>query len=263
MASERLVLIIYSLRFSWLANSRTFLWPGHGNKSASTVSTSPSHFHKLAFHEMKINRAPGEISLVTALLPWKDVGGGVSSQRESKINIQIGRVWIFESKFARSGQVGQTSCSPISSLLEQQWLNCSSAAAAAWHTKITRARQMNYLLYWSAAGRPSVQRLGRKQTGGKTSTYESEQTAQTLTNTSSALSSRSQPCMQIISETAARSQAHPSSAFVFVLLCCGLLWFTFLEISRDHPKDSFDIPIGLCAKHFLLCSHEIYLMRLN
>jgi hypothetical protein len=233
MASERLELIIYSLRFSWLANSRTFLWPGHGNKSASTVSTSPSHFHKLAFHEMKINRAPGEISLVTALLPWKDVGG-VSSQRELKINIQIGRVWIFESKFARSGQVGQTSCSPISSLLGQQWLNCSSAAAAAWHTKITR--QANELFIILISGWSSIRPATREKADRWENKYiyESEQTAQTLTNTSSALSSRSRVCKSFRKPQLAPRlipRAH-LCLFCFVAACFDLLFLRY----RDHPK---------------------------
>ena len=142
----------------------------------------------------------------------------------------------FESKFARSGQVGQTSCA--NRVCSGNNGLIAAPPPPSLDTLKLRARQMNYLLYWSAAaaGRPSIRPATREKADRWENKYiyESEQTAQTLTNTSSALSS--QPCMQIISETAARSQAHPSSAFVFVLLCCGLLWFTFLD-TADHPKD--------------------------
>lgn len=110
---------------------------------------------------------------------------------------------------------------------------------------------MNYLLYWSAAaaaGRPSVQRLGRKQTGGKTSTYTRASRPHRHTHRLSTFIPA--VCKSFRKPQLVPSQAHPSSALacVFVLLCCGLLWFTFVD-ARRPPEGLIIFQLG-CVHAF-------------
>lgn len=195
---------------------------------------------------MKINRPPGEISLVTAASRERTSVG--ESSTESRILIFKWAVCV-DLRVKKLAAAKWANNLRIELVGGQQWVNCSTA----WHTKITR--QANELFIDQAA-RPTIR--SASDSGESRPVGKQVQADRTHMRHQQALSS--QPYANHFGN---RSQQLEGSSLerssVFVLLRCGLLWFTFFR----PPEGLILFQLGCVHAFSPLFPSTLFDMRLN